>query len=53
MRKRYHDKKSSCALCHPNKRGWEYKWSNKEMVRIKEWEKEKDSMATGFPTFRE
>ena len=37
MRKR---KKRSCGLCHPNKVGWEKRWTNKEVQSIKLADKE-------------
>lgn len=30
MRKRYKQKRRSCALCKPQKRGWENRWKPKE-----------------------
>lgn len=40
MRKRYKNKKRSCALCKPNKVGWSSRWKLKEEQKLKEFEKE-------------
>jgi len=40
MRKRYHDKKESCGLCKPQKRGWAKRWKDKELSKLKEVEVE-------------
>ena len=39
MRKRLKHKKRSCALCKPNKMGWDNRWKAKEFAGIKEFEK--------------
>ncbi|MDA2935983.1 hypothetical protein MYX06_02090 [Patescibacteria group bacterium AH-259-L05] len=43
MRKRLKNKRYSCALCKPHKRGWDNRWKNKESIILKEFEKEKSS----------
>lgn len=40
MRKRYKNKKKSCGLCKPHKRGWSNRWKDKEMQKLKISEKE-------------
>lgn len=40
MRKRYKNKKKSCGLCKPNKRGWMLRWSAKEGNKMAEAEKD-------------
>lgn len=32
MRKRYKQKKRSCAMCKPNKMGWEHRFKIKELA---------------------
>lgn len=32
MRKRYKNKKRTCALCKPYKRNWEMRWSKGDLV---------------------
>jgi hypothetical protein len=41
MRKRLKNKVCSCALCKPHKRGKSGRWKDKELVDLKEFEKEK------------
>jgi len=41
MRKRFRKKLHSCTLCKPNKMGKECRWSVKETVLLKEFEKTK------------
>ncbi len=41
MRKRFKNKKHSCALCKPHKMGHDCRWKNKDLERLKEFEKEK------------
>lgn len=41
MRKKYKNKRRSCALCKPWKRGWMKRWKYKEETDIKEFEKTK------------
>jgi hypothetical protein len=41
MRKRFKKKKHSCALCKPNKTGGSCRWSGKEAVLLKEFERHK------------
>jgi hypothetical protein len=45
MRKRYKQKKHSCALCKPHKMGWQERWKAKEAARLREFERAK---ARGF-----
>lgn len=40
MRKNYKRKRRSCALCKPNKMGWESRWTAKEAARQKAMEEE-------------
>ena len=44
MRKRFKNKRRSCALCKPNKRGWSVGWKNKDLKLIQEYEKEKTNI---------
>jgi len=39
MRKMYKQKKRSCAMCKPHKRGGAYRWTNKEKEAIKRFSK--------------
>ena len=41
MRKRFKNKKESCALCKPHKRGWITRWDSKDLESLKIFEKEK------------
>ncbi|MDP2967336.1 MAG: hypothetical protein Q8N87_02930 [bacterium] len=44
MRKRFKNKKRSCALCKPHKMGWVSRWKAKEFTEIQELEKIKKSI---------
>jgi hypothetical protein len=35
MRKMYKNKRRSCQLCKPHKRGWANRWKEKEKVELK------------------
>lgn len=39
MRKRYKKKKHSCKMCKPHKMGLDIRWKNKELAKLKEFEK--------------
>jgi len=39
MRKRFKQKKESCALCKPHKMGWQNRWKDKELSKLEETEK--------------
>ncbi len=39
MRKRLRRKRRSCALCKPQKRGWESRWSPKETEALERAER--------------
>jgi len=39
-RKRYKNKKRSCAMCKPHKRKWEKRWKPKELAKLEQDEKE-------------
>ena len=39
MRKRYKNKKRTCVLCKPHKRGMSNRWKNKDEQELKMWEK--------------
>jgi len=41
MRKRLKVKRRACALCKPHKRGGAPRWTNRELVRLKEWERDR------------
>jgi len=41
MRKRFKNKKESCALCKPHKRGWAVRWNSKQAELLRIFEKEK------------
>jgi hypothetical protein len=41
MRKRLKNKKRSCAMCKPQKRGWDNRWKPKEEDRLRRWERER------------
>ena len=45
MRKRFKLKKRSCPICKPYKMGWIKRWNNKELAKIKEFEKLKQNLA--------
>lgn len=40
MRKRYKNKRESCALCKPHKRGWALRWRPRELAEIARAERE-------------
>jgi hypothetical protein len=40
MRKRYKNKRRSCALCKPHKRGWEERWKPKQVQALRDSERE-------------
>jgi hypothetical protein len=40
MRKRYKQKRRSCSLCKPHKRGWDNRWTVKDRLLIERAEKE-------------
>lgn len=44
MRKRYKEKKQSCALCKPWKRGWMKCQNYRELQELKDFEKLKHSL---------
>ena len=44
MRKRFKNKKHSCALCKPNKTGHANRWNSKDFFALKEFEKEKHGL---------
>ncbi len=44
MRKRYKKKQHSCALCKPYKIGLAHRWNNKELIKLKEFEKQRTSL---------
>jgi len=41
MRKRYKKKQRSCALCKPHKMGLARRFKNKDLAKLKEFEREK------------
>jgi hypothetical protein len=41
MRKRNRTKKRACGVCKPRKRGWTIRWSPRELMLLKEWERER------------
>lgn len=41
MRKRGKNKRRSCGLCKPQKRGLDIRWAPKELARLREFEKER------------
>lgn len=44
MRKRYKKKQRSCVLCKPHKMGLANRWKNKDLVKLKEFERAKASL---------
>jgi len=40
MRKQYKNKKKSCGLCKPHKRGWANRWSVKDKRDLLDGQKE-------------
>jgi len=40
MRKQYKNKKRSCGLCKPHKKGWTNRWKNKDKVQLRHAEHE-------------
>lgn len=40
MRKRYKNKRESCALCKPHKRGWALRWRPRELAALARAERE-------------
>lgn len=40
MRKRYKNKRESCALCKPHKRGWALRWRPRELAELVHAERE-------------
>jgi len=47
MRKRYKNKKASCSLCKPQKKGLSVRWNSKEFYLLKEWERIKQVVEIG------
>lgn len=45
MRKRYKEKKESCGLCKPHKKGWQNRWKEREKEQLKEYEKQKQKIS--------
>lgn len=41
MRKRRKNKRRSCRLCKPQKRGFDIRWAPKELASLHEFEKER------------
>jgi len=39
MRKRLKNKKCSCKLCKPHKRGWDNRWKEKVEAKLKQYER--------------
>ena len=39
MRKQLNRKKRSCALCKPQKMGWERRWKPREAAKLKRFER--------------
>jgi len=50
MRKRYKEKKRSCALCKPHKMKWENRWKKKDLDIIERTEKEIKNLITNHST---
>ena len=46
MRKRYWSKRRACALCKPRKRGWAPRWDDRELIRLRDWERERERTGT-------
>jgi hypothetical protein len=42
MRKRYRNKRRACALCKHFKRGWTPRWSDRELIQLREWERHRE-----------
>jgi hypothetical protein len=42
MRKRYRNKRRACALCKPSKRGWAPRWDDRELIRLRAFERERE-----------
>ena len=40
MRKRLKNKRCSCALCKGHKRGWWCRWSNRDLMLLREFERD-------------
>ncbi len=47
MRKMYRVKRRACALCKPNKRGWDKRWKPKEEAAIRRFERERQGALRG------
>lgn len=43
MRKRFKGKHRACGLCKPGKRGLAVRWTPREEVRLKEFERSRNS----------
>lgn len=43
MRKRYKNKRRSCALCKPHKRGWDLRWRPRELAALARAEREENA----------
>ena len=41
MRKRRKNKRRSCGLCKPQKRGLDVRWAPKELARLRDFERER------------
>ncbi len=42
MRKRYRKKRRACGLCKPNRRGFAPRWNERELVRLRDWERSRE-----------
>lgn len=43
MRKKYKKKQRSCVLCKPHKMKSAHRWKDKELAKLKEFERGKDN----------
>lgn len=42
MRKRY-QRGHTCTMCHPNKMGWAPRWTERDLLRLRAWERERQT----------
>ena len=43
MRKRYRNNPRACGVCKPSKYGWTPRWDDRELIRLRDWEREREA----------
>lgn len=47
MRKNFKDKRCSCKVCYPHKRGFVSRWKPRDMLELRQWEHDKHEWLHG------